>query len=217
MEFDFPSTVLAEALSAVPGMSIAIEELDGSSTVPLRNMFLASGGDFDAFEAAMREDPTVRNPRPLSTTEHGRLYSVEYPPDLPDVDAYRAAVELDAVVLSARSDGDGYTVRMRFPGRDAVAAFRERCAAAGLALSVRATFDRDGVVAEQSVGLTEAQHEALRAATDLGYFSIPRDVTLDELGAELGVSRQAASERLRRGMDALVSHTLDDGLDGGPP
>ncbi len=57
-------------------------------------------------------------------------------------------------------------------------------------------------------GLTDPQYEVLTLACDRGYFAIPRQAELDDLAEELGVSHQALSERLRRGVEALVTDTL---------
>ena len=56
--------------------------------------------------------------------------------------------------------------------------------------------------------LTPAQAEALRAASEMGYFSVPREVTAAEVAAELGISKSAFLERLRRGQDGLLRQVL---------
>jgi predicted DNA binding protein len=49
-----------------------------------------------------------------------------------------------------------------------------------------------------NVSLTEKQKEAFLLATSRGYYSIPRDVKLEDLCEELGIKRVAMQERLRR-------------------
>lgn len=51
--------------------------------------------------------------------------------------------------------------------------------------------------------LTPAQEEAIRAAYEMGYFSVPREHTADVVADELGISKTAFLERLRRGQAAL--------------
>ncbi|MXV61269.1 helix-turn-helix domain-containing protein [Natronorubrum sp. JWXQ-INN-674] len=58
--------------------------------------------------------------------------------------------------------------------------------------------------------LTQTQYETICKAHELGYFDVPRKITLKELAAELDVSHQALSERLRRCHAALVSAELTD-------
>ncbi len=53
--------------------------------------------------------------------------------------------------------------------------------------------------------LTPAQEESLRCAVALGYFTVPREVTADEVAAELGISKTAFIERLHRAQHSLLS------------
>ncbi|APW96716.1 transcriptional regulator [Halobiforma lacisalsi AJ5] len=57
--------------------------------------------------------------------------------------------------------------------------------------------------------LTPAQEECIRAALELGYFEIPRATSTEEVAAELGVSKSAFLERLRRGERALFGQIFD--------
>jgi predicted DNA binding protein len=57
-------------------------------------------------------------------------------------------------------------------------------------------------------GLTAEQHEALVTAFEEGYYSVPRDVTADELSSDLGISHQALSERFRRAYHQLIETEL---------
>lgn len=47
-------------------------------------------------------------------------------------------------------------------------------------------------------GLTPPQTEALRVAVDAGYFAVPREANSEAVAAELGLSKSAFLERLRR-------------------
>lgn len=51
--------------------------------------------------------------------------------------------------------------------------------------------------------VTPAQAAALRTALELGYFAVPKEVTAAEVAAELGISKSAFLERLRRGQAGL--------------
>jgi predicted DNA binding protein len=57
--------------------------------------------------------------------------------------------------------------------------------------------------------LTPAQEAAVRVAYDLGYFAIPRKVTAGEVATELGISKSAFLERLRRAQDALLTQIFE--------
>lgn len=58
--------------------------------------------------------------------------------------------------------------------------------------------------------LTPAQEEAVRAAFELGYFSVPRGATADEVASQLGVSKSAFLERLRRAQSGLLEQVLTE-------
>ncbi|WP_435334675.1 helix-turn-helix domain-containing protein [Haloarchaeobius sp. TZWWS8] len=64
--------------------------------------------------------------------------------------------------------------------------------------------------------LTETQREALLLAFERGYYASPREVTLEEIAAELRISRQALASRLRRGTNRLIARTVSDSDGTGP-
>lgn len=187
---------------------VDIEGIDAGQSVPLRLVFWARGVDDDTLEATLRSDPTVATVERLSSTPSGTLYRSTHRGDLPAVAAYNAAIEHDALVLAGKSDGDGWNVRLRIPEWEALSAFCDRCAQLGVDVSVLSIRDRQETALDDEFGLTTSQRELLALARDRGYFSIPRDVSLAELAAELGISQQAASERLRRGLRTMVSNTV---------
>jgi predicted DNA binding protein len=57
--------------------------------------------------------------------------------------------------------------------------------------------------------LTPAQEAAIRAAIAAGYFSVPRGTTASEVADELGISKSAFLERLRRGQGSLFRQLFD--------
>lgn len=61
----------------------------------------------------------------------------------------------------------------------------------------------DDEAVAQRWDVTPAQEVALRTAMEMGYFSVPRETTASEVAAELGISKSAFLERLRRGQSTL--------------
>ncbi|AFK21500.1 transcriptional regulator (plasmid) [Haloferax mediterranei ATCC 33500] len=51
--------------------------------------------------------------------------------------------------------------------------------------------------------LTPAQEESLRVAVEMGYFELPRTITAEDVADELGISKSAFLERLRRAQQSL--------------
>ncbi|MCL9814368.1 bacterio-opsin activator domain-containing protein [Natranaeroarchaeum aerophilus] len=210
VEFSFDVSTLQAALTGASGMRVEMDHMSSTDTVSLRKFFWARGGDFGAFEDGLDSDPTVREPKRVIETDDSRYYRVIYQDDLPGVEAYHAVVELDGMVLDARTEGDGWNGRIRFPDRGALNEWCDRCEAVGLTVDVHAIYDQERHPPDNSYGLTSGQREALVTAAECGYFSIPRETSLSGVGDELGVSSQSASERLRRGMVTLIENTLEE-------
>jgi predicted DNA binding protein len=63
--------------------------------------------------------------------------------------------------------------------------------------------------------LTPAQEESLRYAVRMGYFTVPREATADEVAAEMGISKSAFIERLHRAQQSLLTQLFPD-LGGKP-
>ncbi|WP_435344594.1 helix-turn-helix domain-containing protein [Haloarchaeobius sp. HRN-SO-5] len=213
VRYHIDSTLLGHAASSAPEMQVTIEQIDSTPSVSLRLVFWARGSAFDAFETGLEADPTVADATVLVDDRSRKLYRVVCSPGTPITEVYERSVELDGVMLEATSDGVGWTLKMLFPDRDAFGAFRRACEDAGLSTTVESIHSGDVDRSSADAGLTGAQREILSRAVEVGYFDIPRQTTLRGLGEEVGVSGQAASERLRRGMETLVRETLSKDLD----
>lgn len=210
VELTLDAEVLRDSLRAAPELTVRLEQLYSTPDEPLRNVFWATGRGVDAFEAALPDDPSITDWVRLETTEVGRLYRVTYAPDTADLELYHVVGEVDALVLDSRASDGQYEMRMRFPNRAAFETFYEYGMDLGMAFDVRAIYAQLDGSNERSV-LTDAQRQTLVAAVERGYYDIPRQVSLAELGEQFGISDQAVSERLRRATRALVTETLPHG------
>lgn len=114
----------------------------------------------------------------------------------------------DVVLLTATGNESAWRFTIRGDDRAAISDFQSRCGAASIPVEFTALADLEP--SDDGLGLTEAQREALTLAYERGYFDSPRRTTLEELGAELGISRQALAARLRRGHRRLLERTLVD-------
>ena len=61
---------------------------------------------------------------------------------------------------------------------------------------------------EYGFGLTPEQRETLLMAVEKGYFSVPRKTKLEEIAEAVGITQQAASERVRRGAETVLRKSL---------
>jgi predicted DNA binding protein len=179
----------------------------------IRVLLWAAGGDFEEFEEALEDDPTVTVP--LRTVEIGdrRLYQLELIDEGRETSVYPLLIEEGGLVHELTATHEGWEFRVGFPGREAFRRFHAFCRDHGIEIVLRQIYDQRGAPEDDGLRLTGPQREALLAAIDCGYFEIPRESSLADLADQLGVSENAASERLRRGMKRLTLHTLYTAVD----
>jgi predicted DNA binding protein len=203
----FDAPVLESTFSACPDLRIEIEGMDAGESVPLRLVFWARGVAAETLDDALPADRTVADAKRLTSTSDATLYRTIHHADMSTTAVYNAAIAHDAVLLAATNDGGGWDVRMRVPDREALSGFLDQCHQFGVDVVVNSIRDQDQM-SRYGFGLTPSQREVLALAWDQGYFAVPRETSLGNLAAELDISQQAASERLRRGLWQLVSNTV---------
>jgi predicted DNA binding protein len=96
---------------------------------------------------------------------------------------------------------------MRVESRAALGTFQDQCDEHGIEFELVRLY----CLTEPKMGqfnVSEKQFEALLAALEMDYFAIPREATLGDLADVLGISKRAASERLRRGQTNLLHNSL---------
>ncbi|WP_276300376.1 helix-turn-helix domain-containing protein [Halorussus lipolyticus] len=215
-DFYLETPVLRTAIREAPEMTINFEQQTSRDTKPFAITFWTVDGDFEAFEDGLADDPTVEDAAVLAEVDDQRLYQVELTPEGSDQMTYHAWADLGGVFVSSERVGDGWRVRIRFPDRESLREYVDFCEDRDLTFDLRQLYDA-GRETENTLGLTDRQHETLQTATEMGYFEVPRQSELEDLAEVLGVSRQAVSERLRRATETLVRATIYEGdsPDGG--
>ena len=152
------------------------------------------GDGVDRYRSALADQRPIETARSVETGPDRHLLRYEYRDGSGDL--LSAALDHDANVLEAAGDGDRLA---RFQA--SVANGESVSPELNCAYGAADPRTIDG-------GLTERQRETLVAAYQGGYYDIPRRKTLVDLAAELGVSDQAISERLRRGERKLIHEQL---------
>jgi hypothetical protein len=198
---------LAESLEREPAVEFECERVapTGRSAAALVWAYAPGEVTVDDLLAA---DPSVDDWTLAASLEEASLYRLELVRDL----AFLRQVtgEARASVLDGYGTSRGWRLCLAFPGPEALAATRSFCEHRGLGFDVREVRSVPEGPLDRH-GLSERQHEALTVAWRLGYFDVPRGVDLGDVADELGISHQAASERLRRGSEALVRELLGAG------
>lgn len=199
---------LARPFAAVPAIEIDLAGLIGDG-LPLLH---ASGPDRAAVEQALADAAAVTMVESLTEQGQGRwLFRVAFGPPVTafqhDVGSHQGAI-LEAVGVDRY-----WAITLLFPDRKRLSAAHETIENAGIDPRITRITDVDAVDDGPSTSpLTRTQYETLATAHELGYFDVPRQVTLEELAEELEVSHQALSERLRRSHETLVRTQLHESV-----
>ncbi|MFC4552261.1 MULTISPECIES: helix-turn-helix domain-containing protein [Halorussus] len=206
-ELQLDSCILRTAMTSAPDAVLRYEQCHRSAD-GVRLYAWVETDDFGAFAEALAADDTVANPAVLAVDAGRRLYRVEF------TEAGRAAslspvrAELDIVVLDARATAEGWTVRLFTPDNEALSAFTDECDERNLSFTVETLQQAPPRSGQTAAELTSPQREALEVALEEGYFEVPRRAALRDVAEKLGISAQAASERLRRGVASFLRTRL---------
>jgi len=210
---------LGDSLSGYQDTTFELERVvpTGNHVIPF--IWLTTDADLDtvleAFETKLIDRPGITDVRALDRIENGALYRVTW--KVPEKDIIDGLVQTDATVLEARSQsGARWEFRVRFPNHDDLAQFQNIL----IENDVMIHIDRIYTFTEETdrrrqFGLSSEQREALVLALRRGYFTSPREVSLDELANELDITKQAVSDRIRRGNEKTLETTLlSSAIDG---
>lgn len=205
-EFTVPCTefVMAETLRAAPNMRVEIERLATHSREWVMPFFWATGGEFESFDEAAVDDPTVQSIRTIQTIDDARLYNVHWSEDI--LDLIDTVVDKNGTMLEASGNDEKWYVKLRFLDREQLSVFRDH-------FEGEEGFDLHRLSEpteprQEEYNLTSKQREALLMALETGYFDVPRETSITELAEMLGVSSNSVSQRLRRGHASLIENTL---------
>lgn len=196
------------AVAATDDVHVSLDQQTVTSAGDVSWVVRAKGLDVAAFEEGLDADPTVADYAVIGGGRRRRLYHVRLSRSGREGTASACWTEANGQFLGATRDDGRWTVRLRFPDREAVRAFFECCADCdGVDVSLKRLYESEEAE-KRPYGLSRRQADALRTAFEAGYFDIPRGATLDDLSAELGISDNAVSERLRRGMRSVLAAAL---------
>ncbi|WP_435317723.1 helix-turn-helix domain-containing protein [Haloarchaeobius sp. TZWSO28] len=201
---------LGEAILTVPGTQVKFVRVTISPNV-LSRYFWATTDDFDAFEAAAVADPSVASLTRVDTFEGSALFRVEWNEERGTIASIYA--DIDGTFLNTAGNSDGWLLRVDFADQSGLVTFRDQLVEAGVNFSTLQLSRREQIQPGSGFGLTPKQTVAMARLWEFGYFDTPRKATLAEVAADLGISQQALSDRLRRAQWSLVKYTLITGSD----
>ncbi|WP_254764851.1 bacterio-opsin activator domain-containing protein [Natrinema marinum] len=199
---EFP---LGTVFKQLPNVTVELERLVPAQGVVIP-YFWVRGTEVDDIVGAFTEHPGVKEIRVIDSVEDEYLLRVEWTIDYDDV--LTVLAETGVPLIEATGTDQQWTFEIRGDARSDIAAFQRRCRELDIPVSLTELHALTPVEKPTEAILTDTQLEALVLAYDRGYFESPREVTLEALGEELGISQQAVGSRLRGGVKQVLGNTL---------
>lgn len=196
---------LGTVFTTLPAVTVELERI-----VPARDVvipyFWVRGTEIEDIEAAFDTHPGVKSIQLVDSVEDEYLLRVEWSVDYDDV--LTVLTETEIALIEASGTNQKWTFEVRGDARSDISDFATRCRELDISITTMALHSLTPVETATEAALTDAQQEVLILAYERGYFNLPRDVTMEELGEELGISQQAVASRLRRGIRNILAETL---------
>lgn len=179
-----------------------------AGTDPEHNVyfFWIDADDFDAVARALEEDHTVADFTMVSETSERRTCRITYDDEARLISPM--ITELDGIMRDSRSQDGGWIVELLLPAHNTLYELGERAAEEGIEFEIMEIHQKDPDNTHTEFKLTESQTEALVSAYEHGYYEEPREISLEELGSLLDISRNAVSGRLKRASSQLIEESL---------
>lgn len=189
------------------GINVKLETMvpTGESVMPY---FWVPVQDADAVEATLRDDPLTLDVDTIDEVNGEVLFRVSWSSEIDGL--VDAILNTGAVVLEAEGTGDDWLMELRFGDYDSLSTFYEGCTRKDIGIDLDKVHSSIGDGETDGYGLTDEQRDTLLTALEEGYFEVPRETTLVELGEVMDISDSAVSQRLRRGLSKLLAETLLD-------
>jgi hypothetical protein len=178
--------------------------------VPTENRFVPylwlENGDPSEVTASLRSQPRITAVTTADDSSGPILYEIEWTGRPDGILSILLEVECD--VVEAHGTPEGWVFELLGADHGELATFQSACNDRDVDVRIESV-NRSAGTRDDRSGLTRKQREILRLAHSGGYFGVPREVTVTELAGALDISPQAASKRLRRGLETAVGHVLD--------
>lgn len=199
---------LTPTLRSLDGVAINVVTQSNTNPGATDFPFFIEYDDSEALEEMLAVDPTVERYELVDWTDGQGIYYIEHTPETKLIST--VVTEVNGFLVHAETSSNGWVVRLVLPDRSALNTIWEYAEDHDITLDILELYRNDDAGGEGSYGLTDEQLTALKLAYERGYFDEPRDVSLNEVAEELGLSSTATSGRLRRGMRNLIAATLAD-------
>ena len=207
IEFSLPadSFPFGQSTSGDPSVRVQLERFVpiGKDRIPF---LWATGQEFEQFEDHLRNSDIVKHVEALTRVGGSVLYYTEWYTN--EESFLNGISETNGVIMEAHGDGD-WSFTVRFHDHADLTRFHQYYQDNDFPVHIDRVYAPDEESrTEYGFGLTPEQRETLTTAVEKGYFSVPRETKLEEIAEVVGITQQAASERVRRGAETVLRKSL---------
>ena len=207
VEFSLPadSFPFGQSTSGDPSVRVQLERLVpiGEDRIPF---LWVTGQEFEQFEDHLRNSDIVEDVEALTRVGDSVLYYTEWCTN--EETFLNGISDTNGTIMEAHGDGD-WSFTIRFRDHADLTRFHQYYQDNDFPVHIDRVYAPDGESrTEYGFGLTPEQRETLIAAVEKGYFSVPRETKLEEIAEVVGITQQAASERVRRGAETVLRKSL---------
>lgn len=208
MEFRSPADEfpLGTVFENLPDVTVELERLipQASMIIPY---FWVRGAEASDIESAFDSHAGFVNVELIDNVEAEYLMRAEW--DGGYFGILNALAESDVVLLTGVGTKQGWHFEVRGETRESVSEFSTVCQTHDIPIEITAVHSLDPLQGD-TYELTDTQQEALVLGYERGYFDSPREASLEDLAAELDITQQSLSSRLRRGHRRLIGGAIID-------
>ena len=201
---EFP---LGSVFEQLPDVTVELERIIPAQDVVVP-YFWVRGTEIDDIEGVFSDHPGVKAIELVDSVGDEYLLRVEWALEYDGV--LSTLTETKIPLVKAVGTNRQWTFDVRGDDRSDIADFQNRCRELSIPVTLTKLHALTPIETDAEAALTDPQREALVLAYERGYFNSPREVTMEEIGAELGISQQAVASRLRRGIDRILGSTLPE-------
>ena len=199
---DFPLSAVFEQLANV---TIELDRVvpTGESVIPY---FWISADDTDKLATDLSADIGINQIKVIDQVEKQMFVRIDW--NLDHESILTAIVNTNITLLSGIGTQKQWTFAVRAGEQQDLSDFQTYCRDNDIPLELTELHAVSSLKSDREYDLTDGQRNALILAYSNGYFDSPRDATQGDLAEELGITRQAVSSRVQRGMRRLIASTL---------
>lgn len=203
-------TALHETFEDLPELDVRMEHIVGTEQGEVMPFVWVSGAGEDDIERSLHADSSTAEVRKVDEEDDAFLYKLAF------INGLHVLAEIifekAGTILEVQGYDGTWRLLFRFPNRDNFAEAYETLREYDFEPELLDVHSLDAE-SESPRELTDEQYEILQAAHEMGHYDVPRDTTLESVADKLDISRQAASERLRRAHREVIGDYLTSRLE----